>query len=122
MKTLLEGITSACMNAAICTSVDDHDRPLDMLGADLALSVRSKFMEGAASFYNENRADCNAFIRDYGTEQLGHDLFLTAQGHGSGFWDRGAGDLGERLTAASKRSMFTHMALYIDDEHKIQCD
>lgn len=32
----------------------------------------------------------------------GHDFWLTRNGHGAGFWDRGLGDLGERLTALSK--------------------
>jgi hypothetical protein len=35
-------------------------------------------------------------------EQAGHDLRLTAGGHGAGFWDRGLGELGDRLTAHAK--------------------
>jgi hypothetical protein len=35
-------------------------------------------------------------------EMCGHDLYLTSVGHGAGFWDRGLGELGERLTAAAK--------------------
>ena len=31
-------------------------------------------------------------------EQLGHDLWLTRNGHGAGFWDRGHGADGQRLT------------------------
>lgn len=31
-------------------------------------------------------------------EQIGHDLLLTRQRHGAGFWDRGLGELGETLT------------------------
>jgi len=39
----------------------------------------------------------------YDIEQcLGHDIWYTSNGHGVGFWDRGLGDLGERLTTASK--------------------
>ena len=37
-----------------------------------------------------------------GWEQLGHDLWLTRNGHGAGFWDRGLGALGERLTETAK--------------------
>lgn len=32
----------------------------------------------------------------------GHDFYLTRAGHGAGFWDRGLGELGDRLTNASK--------------------
>lgn len=38
----------------------------------------------------------------YGEEQLGHDIILTRQGHGTGFWDRGLGDLGNKLTDACR--------------------
>jgi len=31
--------------------------------------------------------------------QLGHDFWLTRNGHGAGFWDRGLGDRGDSLTA-----------------------
>lgn len=31
----------------------------------------------------------------------GHDFALTRNGHGAGFWDRGMGELGERLTDAA---------------------
>lgn len=33
----------------------------------------------------------------------GHDFWLTRSGHGAGFWDRGLGELGDRLTDAAKR-------------------
>lgn len=35
-------------------------------------------------------------------EAAGRDFALTRNGHGAGFWDRGLGDLGERLKRASK--------------------
>ena len=35
---------------------------------------------------------------DYGYEQAGHDLFLTREGHGTGFWDRGLGHYGDVFT------------------------
>ena len=38
----------------------------------------------------------------HGEEQIGHDFALTRNGHGAGFWDRGDGDIGDILTAASK--------------------
>lgn len=35
--------------------------------------------------------------------QAGHDLILTANGHGTGFWDRGHGAIGERLSDAARK-------------------
>ena len=34
---------------------------------------------------------------------LGHDLWLTRNGHGAGFWDRDLGELGSDLTLAAQR-------------------
>lgn len=34
--------------------------------------------------------------------QCGHDFALTRNGHGAGFWDRGYGDVGDRLTDAAR--------------------
>ena len=31
--------------------------------------------------------------------QIGHDLWLTMDGHGAGFWDRGLGEIGTKLTS-----------------------
>ena len=33
---------------------------------------------------------------------LGHDFYLTRNGHGAGYWDRGLGAVGDRLTRACK--------------------
>ncbi len=58
-------------------------------------------------FVADNRADLLAYceVREYDPSQgpvesyAGHDLWLTRRGHGCGFWDRGLGALGDRLTA-----------------------
>lgn len=66
-------------------------------------------------------AECNDFIdgsiedlieysevRDYDPSEgsvwdyAGHDFHLTRCGHGAGFWDRGLGALGDRLSDASR--------------------
>lgn len=33
---------------------------------------------------------------------FGHDFYLTREGHGAGFWDRGLGELGDYLTGIAK--------------------
>lgn len=50
-------------------------------------------------------------------ECMGHDFWLTRNGHGAGFWDRGLGDLGERLTNASKA--YGSVDLYLGDDEKV---
>lgn len=53
--------------------------------------------------------DCEAFclanwadLSGLDPEQCGHDFALTRNGHGAGFWDRGLGEAGNRLTEACK--------------------
>lgn len=56
-----------------------------------------------AVFFLHNRDILRGFLpwaADPGA--AGHDFSLTRNGHGAGFWDRGAGKAGEILTAAAK--------------------
>jgi hypothetical protein len=51
------------------------------------------------------KRDCDAFISkagplldDLDDSQAGHDFWLTRNYHGAGFWDRGIGETGDKLT------------------------
>lgn len=70
------------------------------------------------------KADCKAFQTVAETElaevdltQAGHDFWLTRNGHGAGFWDRGLGKLGDNLTAICKK--FGELSPYKGDDGKI---
>lgn len=41
-------------------------------------------------------------VHDYTYGQAGHDLFLTREGHGAGFWDRDLGHYGDVFTKYCK--------------------
>jgi hypothetical protein len=70
----------------------------------------------------EMDADCAAFLTlvesemipldDWSAEQVGHDFWLTRNGHGAGFWDRGLPE-GDALTKAAKS--FGGCDLYVGD-------
>jgi hypothetical protein len=87
-----------------------------------------------AEFVAANEADLIAYCEQMGTwhgsdtnrganasysadEQAGMDFWLTRCGHGAGFWDRGLGKLGERLSEAAIASGETWM--YIGDDEGI---
>lgn len=56
-----------------------------------------------------------ALVAGLTPEQIGHDLWLTRNGHGTGFWDRKLpGSLGNQLTAAAG-AMGTSNAYLGDD-------
>lgn len=46
--------------------------------------------------------------------QIGHDFWLTRNGHGAGFWDRGLGEVGDLLTDICKP--FGSVDLYVGDD------
>lgn len=85
-----------------------HDVP-----ADVEMAVR----EDVTDFVLANADDLLAYVEarsphavaeydgqtsaDWAAECIGHDFILTRNHHGAGFWDRGLGDLGDRLTKAS---------------------
>jgi hypothetical protein len=53
----------------------------------------------------------------FGYNQVGYDLWLTANGHGAGFWDRGLGEIGERLTEFVKP--YGGMCAYVGDDGQL---
>lgn len=55
----------------------------------------------ARAFYAEEEPNLWATgERDFA--QHGHDFALTRNGHGTGFWDRGYGEVGDRLTESAR--------------------
>jgi hypothetical protein len=104
---------------ALWPSIGDDDEPLDQdhdltdVSDDLTVAARADvvaFVELAG------RADVRAYLAAFGGDagQLGHDLWLTRNGHGVGFWDRGLGALGDRLTAHAQS--FGEIHLYVGDD------
>lgn len=51
------------------------------------------------------------------SDYIGHDFALSRSGHGTGFWDRGAGDLGDRLHKAAK--VYGESSLYFGQDWRI---
>lgn len=49
--------------------------------------------------------------------QLAHDFWLTRNGHGAGFWDRGLGTVGDILTSMCRP--YGEYTLYLGDDGKI---
>lgn len=83
---------------------------------------------------NEMLKDCADFINyceetgidpipeyncaEYGDEEKsGHDFLLTRNRHGAGYWDRGLGEIGRKLTEAAHT--FGSCDLYVGDDGEI---
>lgn len=91
LQEVLDGYQACATWCAVPLSASDSDESFDDLGVG----------DWDAAAEAECRADCEAFIRDnlaallrvtdatdYTWERVGHDLWLSRNGHGSGFFDR----------------------------------
>jgi len=111
----LSDMTKGYIAAALWSSCDDNDVPLDSnySPGDIAPATREEMW-----------SDCRDFLKSFGadlvgmdSEQAGHDFWLTRNHHGAGFWDRGLGERGGRLTQACLP--YGEYSLYIGDDGKV---
>jgi len=90
----------AYLEAALWSSMDDEgvpfDRDYDI--SDFDQESINKAVKESNEFIMANREDLEKVGNE---EQHGHDFWLTRNGHGVGFWDRGYGEVGERLSEAA---------------------
>lgn len=85
------------------------DYPLDeYFGSDdLAPETEDKMLSDCADFFAYCESTGLDPLPDYGhgqysdAEMSGHDFWLTRNGHGAGYWDRGL-DTGDALSKAAK--------------------
>lgn len=94
---------------AECEHWDDVDYPVD---PDSVANLQSEL----ESFIELCEQDLIASKLDPG--QIGHDFILTRNGHGTGFWDRGLDEIGDRLTKWAK-TFGSIESLYIDTQNCI---
>lgn len=86
----------------------------------LSDSALASITEDCAAFQSDEQTAAllsQAFEGDYNTANAGHDFWLTRNGHGAGFWDRGLGKVGALLTGAAK--VYGSSDLYFGDDGKL---
>jgi hypothetical protein len=99
-------VLAAFLAAAVWSETDainegDEPQPLDALGFtvdDLTASAVGTATDDVRDFLKANWGD----VHGMDPAQVGHDFLLTRNHHGAGFWDRGLGDVGDRLTDACR--------------------
>ncbi len=117
MGTYDERVLDGYIDCALWSSTDDDGEPLDQTysRADLKSATLNRLRADCAKFltraYDDDLAACES------PEQVGHDFWLTRNGHGAGFWDRDLGDAGDRLTALSKWA--GEADLYVGDDGQL---
>lgn len=128
----MDPMTRGYLTCALWSSNDESDssggNPLDQSYTleDIAPASVAKAEADCRAFRNEmisldDREAYDAAMNRpgewSGAEHMGHDFWLTRNGHGAGFWDRGLADLGDRLSTLAKT--FGECDAYLGDDGTI---
>jgi len=113
MTDRLRSVVDGYLIAALWTSEDDPEIGPDMAISDIAYEARREAQE-----------DCRSFLEQAGTladrladSSIGHDIWMTRNHHGVGFWDRGLGHVGTDLTKIAEQ--MGERTLYRGDDGKL---
>lgn len=94
---------------------DPNPVPADSIDAPISSQTMADIAEECRDFVEGNRDllnDLHAQFPSATAEQCGHDFSLTRNGHGAGFWDRGYGPIGDRLSDAARAYGETYWEFY----------
>lgn len=116
--TELGSMVAAYVETALWSETDDYGEPLDAnyIASDIDPDTAACMEADCRDFASANIAD----LADMSPGHAGHDFWLTRNRHGAGFWDRGLGALGERLT--ENAHPYGTYSLYVGDDGKIYGD
>ncbi len=108
----------AYVTCALWSTNDEEGNPLDDKHDidDIDLETLDKMRTDCAAFLNEN-ADALRCLGD--DDQNGHDFWLTRNGHGAGFWDRGYKNKKAVERVCEAAEAFGSFNLYVGDNGKI---
>lgn len=102
-SAIFNAVYAAYIEAVYFTDTGEDEQP----PSDAEMSPHAQFI--AMSDCAEFLAQCvdNGALSEYSEslstwEQFGVDFWLTRNGHGAGFWDRGLGVLGDKLSETAK--------------------
>ena len=97
------------LECAAWSSTGFNDESLD--SHQFSDDAREKMAKDLQNFVDLVNAEIPDLEMD--AEQFAHDFWLTRNGHGTGFWDRGLGDLGGKLAKLAKT--FGECELHLND-------
>lgn len=95
-------------------------------GDDIELDENYTIDDISSEAMKEITEECTDFIMDnfcllqksgLSADYAGHNFWLTRNGHGSGFWDRGLDDIGDEL--AENARVYSSCYLFVDDNNQI---
>lgn len=116
-KALFDGYIECALWSSTDNADDSGGAPLDKNYGpeDIAHETLMQMKRDCEGFQDDNAE----LLAESGLSdgQAGHDFWLTRNGHGAGFWDRGLGKVGDALSKACKP--YGSFNLYVGDDGKI---
>ncbi len=107
----LDDFTKAYIECALWSSMDNYGTE------DIHPDALAGIVEDCRQFRETNGVPSYGDPRYSDAEKAGHDFWLTRNRHGAGFWDRGLGDIGDKLTEAAHA--WGSVDLYVGDDDMI---
>lgn len=124
---VLHQMTIGALECLLWSETDDDGEPLDGTHNlyDITPDGQAEIAEAVIGLAFTIPNDVAAMLDHYATTSrgaewshgslFGHDFILSSNGHGCGFWDRGAGDLGRRIHAMCVSGYH----LYVGDDNRL---
>ena len=111
-------ILTAYLTCALWSSTNEDGKPLDDKYevkdfAPESVSAAEKEIEDFINLLQNEGISWGVLT----PEQFGNDFWLTRNRHGAGFWDRGLGELGKRLTEWAHT--YGSSDAYVRDDEKV---
>lgn len=92
----------------------------DLSGYSLSPEAMDIVKKDCADFLENNMKNLYCALYEapgYNYGSAGHDFWLTRQGHGAGFWDRGLGSWGDVLSKSARS--FGERHVFIDENNEL---
>lgn len=120
----IDDVLTGYVECALWSELDQSDEntggePLDenYTRDDITAESLEEMRSDVADFVAGCQAERPGVFLGMDPGQVGHDFWLTRNGHGAGFWDRGLGERGSWLTAQCKP--YGEASLYIGDDGRL---
>jgi hypothetical protein len=99
----IDRFTQGYLETAVWASTNDEGESLDALGFD-ADSFTQAAKKRAKRECRDFLTMAKSLLKQAGADEssAGQDFWLTRNGHGAGFWDRGYGSVGDELSKIAK--------------------
>lgn len=122
-EAFLEAYITAALWSSTYEDADGDTQNMDDGEYDLAEETRTAMRRDCEEWFRHCQQSDLPPVPEYDDpeysddEKSGHDLWLTRNGHGAGYWDRDLGELGDKLTEAAEA--LGGRDLYVGDDGHI---